>query len=336
MTANKENPPMTVETAALARSITMASSKQSYMTARMLVDKDLVDDCCRAYGYFRWVDDVVDASPAGDGTSQLRDKRITFVRRQRELIDRLYGGERPGDLAPEEAIIADLIGHDRGVDSGLQSFIRNFLAIIDFDAHRRGRLISQGELTWYSNRLGKAVTDAIQYFIRNGHPYPAADNHYLAATAAHITHMLRDMVEDAAQGYFNIPCEYLKAHGIGPKDMDSPKFRAWVRGRVELAREYFREGKRYINSLDVLRCKIAAHWYCARFEGLLDIMERDGYVLRAEYGRRRKLSTWLRMAVLAASVTLQHMARRGRRASKGSNRQFELEGRDRTATPGTP
>jgi phytoene/squalene synthetase len=232
-------------------------------------------------------------------------------------------------------MIADLVRHDRGEDSGLQSFIRNFLSIIEFDAHRRGRLISQGELAWYSNRLGKAVTDAIQYFISNGHAYPAADNHYRAATAAHITHMLRDMVEDTAEGYVNIPREYLEAHGIGPEDVDSPQFRAWVRGRVELARQYFREGKRYIDSLDVLRCKIAAHWYCARFEGLLDVMERDGYVLRAEYSRRRKLSSWLRMAALAASVTLRHPARRGRRDSKQSHRQLELEGRDHTATEGT-
>ena len=323
---------MTVETAALARSITRASSKQSYMTARLLVDKDLVDDCYRAYGYFRWVDDVVDASPAGDGASQFRDERISFVRRQRELIDRLYSSERPSDLTPEEAIVADLVGHDRGADSGLQSFIRNFLAIIEFDAYRRGRLISQGELAWYSNRLGKAVTDAIQYFVGNGRPYPTADNHYLAATAAHITHMLRDMVEDATEGYINIPREYLEEHGINPQDVDSPPFRAWVRERVLQARRYFGEGKRYIDGLDVLRCKIAAHWYCARFEGLLDTIERDGYVLRARYGRRRTLSTWLKMGALAVSVTLQHIARRSRRDSRTGQRPVELERKDHPAT----
>jgi phytoene/squalene synthetase len=333
---------MTVESAALARSITRASSIQSYLTARLLVDKDLVDDCCRAYGYFRWVDDIVDGAipvgdaPTGDGAYQLRDERIAFVRRQRELIDRLYCGEQPDDLAPEEAIIADLVNHDRGADSGLQSFIRNFLAIIEFDAHRRGRLVSQAELVWYSNRLGKAVTDAIQYFIGNGHPYPTADNHYLAATAAHITHMLRDMVEDAAQGYINIPGEYLEEHNINPQDVDSPPFRDWVRERVLQARRYFCEGKRYIDGLYVLRCKIAAYWYCARFEGLLDTIERDGYVLRAWYGKRRALLTWLKMGALAASVTQQHIARRASRKTRTRQQPFELEGRDQPATDRIP
>lgn len=291
-------------TAALARSITWKSSKQTYFTARLLADRDLVNDCYRAYGYFRWADDIVDIA------CQSRDERVSFISRQRQLIDRLYRHERPNDLKLEEEIVADLISHDRAEYSRLQSFVRNFLAILEFDARRKGQLISQSELTWYSNCLGKSVTDAIQYFVANGHPYPASEDRYLAATAAHITHMLRDMSPDIADGYINIPREHLEEHGIRPQDMDSPPFRAWVRDRVAQARKYFREGKRYLDGLDVLRCKIAGYWYCARFEGVLDTIERDGYVLRPVYNERRKLSTWSRIAWLAASITLRHTARR--------------------------
>jgi phytoene/squalene synthetase len=309
-------------TAALARSITWGGSRQTYYTARLMVDKDLVDDCYRAYGYFRWADDVVDES------SQSSGERISFIRRQRELIGRLYRNERPDNLTPEEEIVADLISHDSEENSGLASFIHNFLAILEFDAYRKGRLISQEELTWYSNRLGKAVTDCIQYFIGNGHPYPDTEGHYLAATAAHITHMLRDMVEDTADGYINIPREYLEAHHISQEDVESAPFRAWVQGRVEQARQYFKKGKRYLDGLDVLRCKIVGYWYCARFEGVLDAIERDGYTLRAVYNERRKISTWLKMAWLGVSLSLRHIARRGRRES----RQYELESNDPKAT----
>ena len=291
-------------TASLARSITRASSKQAYYTALLMVDKGLTNDFYRGYAYFRWADDVVDVS------SQSRDDGISFIRRQSELIERLYRNSRPDDLTPEEEMVADLICHDEEENSGLQSFIRNFLAILEFDACRKGRLIAQQELTSYSNRVGMSVTDGLQYFIGKGHPYPAADNRYLAATAAHITHMLRDMVPDTADGYINIPREYLKGHSIRPEDVDSPPFRAWVRGRVEQARQYFREGKRYLDQLDVLRCKVVGYWYCARFEGVLDVVERDGYVLRAVYNERRRLSSWLKMVWLAVSVTLRHIARR--------------------------
>ena len=296
-------------TAGLAQSITRASSKQTYYTARLMVDKDLVSDFDRAYAYFRWADDIIDVS------SQSDDERTSFIRRQRELIDRLYRNERPDDLTPEEEIAANLISHDKGENSGLQSFIRNMFAIIEFDAYRKGRLISQQELTWYSNCLGKAVTDGLQYFIGNGHPYPVTDNRLLAAIAAHIAHLLRDMLLDTADGFINIPREYLEAHGISPEDVDSPPFRAWVRERVDQARQYFREGKRYLDELDVLRCKMAGYWYCLRFEGVLDTIERDGYILRAVYNERRKLPTLLRIVWLGVSVTLRHIARRGPRDS---------------------
>jgi phytoene/squalene synthetase len=298
----------------LARSITRSSSRQSYAIARLLVDKDLVDDCLRAYAYFRWADDVIDVS------AHFGEERLSFIRRQSELVDRLYKGERPDDLMPEEEMIADLIEHDRGENSGLKSFIHNFMQVLEFDAHRKGRLISQAELTWYSRCLGKAVTDAIQYFIGNGHPYPAAENQYLAATAAHITHMLRDLTEDLSEGFINVPQEWLAGHGlvvdIDQEYMNSAAFREWVRGQVDLAREYFREGKDYLDQLGVLRCKIAGYWYCARFECVLDAIESDGYGLRAGYQERRNLSTKLKMGWLAVSLTFRHFIRRGRYSSR--------------------
>jgi hypothetical protein len=45
----------------LASSITKAGSYQTYYTIRFLVDRERVDDAYRAYAYFRWVDDVLDA-----------------------------------------------------------------------------------------------------------------------------------------------------------------------------------------------------------------------------------------------------------------------------------
>lgn len=298
---------MSEASASLAHAIIRVGSKQSYFTARLMVDKNLVNDFCRAYAYFRWADDVIDVFSRSD------DERISFIERQKQLVDSFYRKERPGDLVPEEKIAADLINHDRGENSGLQSFIRNMLAIIEFDANRKGRLISQQELTWYTNRLGKSVIDGIQYFIGNGHPYPTTDNRSLAAIAAHIAHLLRDMVRDTADGFINIPREYLESNGISPEDIDHPKFLAWVKDRVQLARQYFRLGKLYINQLEVLRCRIVGLWYCARFESVLDTIERDGYLLRAKYNEKRKLSTWLRIVWLFPSVSFQHIFSRGLR-----------------------
>jgi phytoene/squalene synthetase len=310
----------------LARSITQSSSKQSYTIARLLVDKDLVDDCLRAYAYFRWADDEIDVS------AQSAEERIAFVKRQKRIIDALYNSGRNTNLKPEEKMIADLIAHDRGENSGLQSYIRGFMEVLEFDARRKDKLISEAELAWYSRGLGKAVTDAIQYFIGHDHVYAKADKQYLAATAAHITHMLRDMCEDINEGFINIPSEWLLAHGFASKEpnidlemMKDPAFRGWVRGQVELARTYFREGKQYLDQLPVLRCKIAAYWYCARFECVLDSIERDGFTLRPEYHERNKLSFKLKMGWLAISLTIQHFVQGGRSHFWGGSGEPDLE-----------
>lgn len=299
----------------LARDITRRESMQSYLTMRLLVDKDLVEDSYRAYAYFRWADDVVDK------LSDSNEKRAAFIGRQRALIEGLYRGERPEGLDRMEAMVAELIGNDRGPHSRLRSYIENFLAIIEFDAERSGRRITGAELREYSDRLAVAVTDAIQYFIANGYPYPEDERRIAAARAAHTTHMLRDLRQDLPAGYWNVPAEFLEAAEIGPEDWDTPAFRNWVRSRVEEAREDFRRGKVYINGLDVLRTKIAALWYCAHFETVLDTIERDGYRLRLDYSDGHRSAAWLKMIGLAVRVSLRHLGSRlGRIVKFGAGR----------------
>lgn len=294
-------------TAQLARQITWNSSKQTFYTARFLVDNGLQDDCYRAYSYFRWADDVIDEE------CQTQEERMTFISRQIRLVAELCEGKHFEGLSPEEELIADLIDHERGENCKLRSYIRNFLSILDFDAKRKDHLVSQKELEWYSARLGVAVTDAIQHFIGHGHPYPEDERRYQAATAAHIVHMLRDMLGDIQEGYINIPSEYLIEKGISPKDIRSLAalcepvvLRDLVKGQIELARSYFAAGKEYLDTLDVLRCKLAGYWYCLRFEGVMDAVEADDYILRAEYGERHKLKTLLKAVGMTVSVTAKH------------------------------
>lgn len=306
---------MKSRSANLARTITRNSSKQSYLIACLLADKALVDDCLRAYAYFRWADDVIDLF------TESQEERLAFIEGQKELVRKLYMGERPGELRPEEEMIADLIAHDRRENNGLQSFIHNFMAVLEFDAVRKGRPITGAELSWYSACLGKAVTNAIQYFIGNDHPYPDNEKRYLAATAAHITHMLRDLQEDVAEGYFNIPEDWLVENGFDGLSLakeqrlvQDPAFRMWVRDRVQLAQEGFREGKQYLDELEGLRCQIAGYWYCARFECVLEAIQQDNYILQQHYNQRRKIGNKLKFGWLGLSLSVGHATRRLREA----------------------
>lgn len=274
----------------LAPSITRAASTQTYYTIQFLVDRGMTLNAYRAYGYFRWLDDRLDR---GD---MERAERMAFVVRQKALVERCYRGERPGYLLDEETMLVDLIDSDRGHSSGLRTYIRNMMAVMAFDAERRGRLITQEELSAYTRWLATGVTEALYYFIGHECYSPHNRARYLAVTAAHITHMLRDTLDDVKAGYFNIPREIVERHDIDPGDVSSGAYRQWVRSRVQLARSTFNAGESYLDQVESLRCRIAGHAYTARFETVLDAIERDGYCLRAGYPEGIELGAGARIA----------------------------------------
>jgi len=268
----------------LADSMTKAASKQTYYTIRFLADRDRTHDAYRAYAYFRWVDDTLDRNESP------RTERLAFLERQQNLINRSYRGKPMFNLLPQEESLVSLIHSDHEENSGLRTYIRHMMAVMEFDAHRRGRWISQKELDNYSLHLATGVTEALHYFIGHNAYAPRSRARYLAVTAAHITHMLRDTHEDLAAGYFNIPCEYLEWYRLDPCDTESMAFRLWVHDRVQLARTYFAAGKDYLAQVKNWRCRLAGYAYIKRFESVLDTIEKDEYRLRPVYAEQNTSS----------------------------------------------
>ncbi len=280
----------------LASDITRAASKQTYYTIRFLADRDLVPDAYRAYAYFRWVDDCLD----NEVSSQ--PERAAFLKCQQTLLEACYRGQAPGWASPEEQMLVDLVGNDTEKNSGLRSYLHNMMAVMVFDVVRRGRTISQAELSAYSRMLATAVTEALHYFIGHNCPSPYDETRYLAVQGAHVIHMLRDMVEDAGIGYFNMPREYFETQGIALQDMDHPAYRKWVCSRVKLASSYFRIGREYLARIKSFRCRLAGFAYIARFEWMAYAIERDGYRLRAAYPARKSMQAgiWMVWRTLAS------------------------------------
>jgi len=284
----------------LAAAITWKASKQSYYTVRFLVDRDRKLEAYQAYAYFRWVDDRLDQATIS------ASERIAFVDQQTTLMERCFRGDWPSHTTVEESMLVDLIRGDREKNSRLQAYIRNLMAVMAFDAHRRDRPISEDELAEYSRLLATAVTEALYYFIGHNCSAPHGAASYLAATGAHITHMLRDTLDDAQAGYFNIPREFLESHNITPQDISSDAYQAWVRSRVRLARLCLKAGKNNVAQAANLRCRLAGFAYIARFESVLDAIERDGYCLRSEYPECKRLGTTVKMVWSVLTLALAH------------------------------
>ncbi|MBX3059353.1 MAG: squalene/phytoene synthase family protein [Anaerolineae bacterium] len=282
----------------LAAAITRAASSQTYFTIRFLADRPLVADAYRAYAYFRWVDDLVDQ----DGASAAG--RLAFLKRQQEIIARCYQGDWPEGLCPQEQLVADLIHGDGEANSGLRTYIEQMMAVMIFDAGRKGRLVSEGELDAYTQALATAVTECLHHFIGHDDVSPPDEARYLAVTGAHITHLLRDMVEDTAVGYISIPREYLAAHGLAPTDIHHPAYRDWVRQRAQLARRCFAAGREALARMPNRRRRLAGFAYIGRFELVLDAIEKDDYVLRRDYPERKSKRAALTLGWTAVSQLL--------------------------------
>jgi phytoene/squalene synthetase len=310
----------------LAPFITKAASKQTYYTIRFLVDRERVADAYRAYAYFRWVDDTLDSgsdlAPSADDTPRhLRPgqvcpdrqcqgvtERVNFLARQKSLLEKCYKGELIQDATLEEQMLIEWVQRDHEKNSGLQSYLRNMMQVMEFDAKRRGRLISQAELNEYTHWLAAAVTEAMHYFIGHYSYSPHNETRYLAVTGAHIVHMLRDTFDDVQAGYYNIPREVLEDNHIQPYDIQNKAYRAWVRSRVQLAQKCFQTGRKYLAQVEEPRCRLAGFAYTARFEWLLNTIEQEHYFLRPEYTERKSLGTGLRMGLstLSALINWRH------------------------------
>jgi hypothetical protein len=63
---------------------------------------------------------------------------LAFLARQRAVIERCCQGERPDSLLPEEQMAVDLIHSDGCANSGLRTYLQEMMAVMAFDAERRG------------------------------------------------------------------------------------------------------------------------------------------------------------------------------------------------------
>lgn len=293
------------ECQAAAAAITRAASKQTYYTIKWFVDRALVHDAYLAYGYFRWVDDILDSD------RRPRAEKISFIERQKHLLEISYRGGVLTNISLEEQMLVELVQSDTGGHPGLHSYLMHMMSILEFDARRQDQWITQGELSFYSQGLAIAVTDALHYFIGNSDHAPQNNARYLAVSAAHITHMLRDTMDDLEMGYFNIPREYLAQKQITPKDVNSPAYFSWICSRVELAGEYFRKGRQFLAQDKNFRRRLVGYAYSARFEWMLHTIKRENYCLRSEYRDRKgvKASLWMIWNTVTAMFTSGFTAR---------------------------
>ena len=283
---------------ALAAAVTRRASTQSYLTIRWLADAGYQADAFALYAYFRWLDDEVDERLTG------RADRLALLARQRGILAAAQAGPGggdgpdgvlPPDTTPQERLLvrlarrASAAADDGEAGEGLRTALGAMLDVLEFDAGRRGRPVTQADLDGYSRDLAVAVTETIHHCVGHGCRAPRDETRYVAVVGAHVAHMLRDLAEDLAAGYLNVPCDVVPDLPRTLADLHGDEVREWVHDRVAYARACFAVGRTYLDQVGSVRCRLAGHAYVARFEWVLDAVERDAYRLRAGYPERATL-----------------------------------------------
>jgi hypothetical protein len=83
--------------------------------------------------------------------------------------------------------------------------------------------------------------------------------------------------------------------------VESEAYRTWVERRIRLARKNFQMGREYLMRVEAPRCRLAGFAYTARFDWLLDTIEREGFQLRPAYNERKSFGAGIRMGLATLS-----------------------------------
>jgi hypothetical protein len=100
-------------------------------------------------------------------------------------------------------------------------------------------------------------------------------------------------------------------------------YRAWVERRVRLARTYLDAGTAYFRSVESVRHRLAGLAYIARFEWLIETIERDDFTIPPRYVTPRGLRTRLRIAMTLGRRLVMRPANPRTRALVGAARGGE-------------
>lgn len=264
---------------AIAQERTKASNPTAYFLVRLFGEKDWRDHSFLIYAYFRWVDDIIDCPR----TSYEEKKRS--MERQGKLLRNLYDGlAYQGNYILEEQFAHYSVAFDREMGFALKDDILGMFSVLMRDLERNGAPTPAKEMDEFIYVESKAFINMIRFFCGETGGYDGADK-YDEGVGCKLVHLLRDFIEDLDQGYVNISQDDMERYRINLDNINDDNFQAWVRDQVELAREHFRKGKHNLSNSKRLRYKIASYLYCAKYEDILAITEKDNYRLRSEYKR---------------------------------------------------
>lgn len=253
-----------------------ASREKNYVLARLLYGTLFGRAWRHAIVGFAWLkclDDAVDEEPDAD-------RAADTLRRQRRLMERVYGGD---GLSGEALPIPDRFGvplfrRDRALGAPLRPILEAILETMAFDVDRRGKVLSDAELDAHVVKLGGSVLRYLAHFVSMDLRLP--DEYVEPASRAYLhADSLIDLAEDLRAGLINIPAEAMERYGIDPRS-PGPEVEAWRRNQVPGITALFEEARSHTRRIDSRAMRLLSSLFLARkrrhFERAMSAGAEDG------------------------------------------------------------
>ena len=120
-------------------------------------------------------------------------------------------------------------------EKNLRQDLETLIGSMEFDANRRGKVISSQELEQYINDNVIPYVN-ISSSILNVKYYPKQDLIEIAK-AGFVVNYLYDLREDLSLGYLNIPLEEIEQYGIDLENPESREVQSWIRDKMDRLRD---------------------------------------------------------------------------------------------------
>ena len=273
----------------------------TYCLIRLCVPAARRPLCFAAYAYVRWLDDQIDKP-----CPTISDQGKGLLSKHRNLISK--GMPLQANVMLPEAIL-ESVGLLEILPDAVRSSLATLLDCIAYDLLRRGRIPVRKELDEWILRESKALDSLIQYFCAG---VMLRSTGARLASAAKITHIVRDVVEDIDSGMVNITSEASAAMGIDVPTViftrDFPRLRPWISLMNSTADRQFRRAWKHIHLHPSLRYKFATALLSAKY---CQYRHQHRWLGWMAWQKRNRFAEWclffLAAVPLIVSIVMNHV-----------------------------
>lgn len=212
--------------------------------------------CFLGWAYLKCVDDLID-------NDENYRSALASLNCQKEFMNKIYSVKlNHQDLPLPERLGFHFFCYDKENNSQLRPFIQSMIEAMEFDIHRRNKILSKLELDNYAIKMGGATIRYLGYFISNDLDISQSfiDHSSLAYVYAD---SLIDIEEDLKVGIINIPIEDIERYGIRLNTSDV-QLKQWLEIRSKEVLEYFKTAFKESNHLNNFSMKMLAYLYLFR------------------------------------------------------------------------